>query len=186
MHRLDVKRIQVADALRWCGGCGGQGRLRVRDVMTPAPTCIASSTSALDVVRMFHAKEFRHLLVTDARGRLLGLVSDRDVLRCFGPGLYPNQEVLAGISAAEIMSSDLISVRPEMPLAQALTEMLVHGISCLPVLTDDKLVGILTNTDMNTVLEVLLLTAQGALAEHSDGLSPAQRMADLVAEQRSR
>ena len=92
MHRLDVKRIQVADALRWCGGCAGQGRLRVRDVMTSAPTCIASSTSVLDVVRMFHAKEFRHLLVTDARERLLGLVSDRDVLRCFGPGRYPDPD----------------------------------------------------------------------------------------------
>ena len=73
MHRLEVKRIQIADALRWCGGCAGQGRLRVGDVMTPAPTCIASSTSVLDMVRMFHAKEFRHLLVTDTRGRLLGL-----------------------------------------------------------------------------------------------------------------
>src|SRR5580698_1693598 len=109
MHRLDVKRIQVADALRWCGGCSGQGRLRVRDVMTPAPTCIASSTSVLDVVRMFHAKEFRHLLVTDVRGRLLGLVSDRDVLRCFGPGRYPDPEVLSGISAADIMSADLLT-----------------------------------------------------------------------------
>ena len=173
MHRLDVKRIQVADALRWCGGCGGQGRLRVRDVMTPSPTCIASSTSALDVVRMFHAKEFRHLLVTDARGRLLGLVSDRDVL-------------LSGISAAEIMSSDLISVRPDMPLVEALTDMLGHGISCLPVLADDKLVGILTSTDMNTVLEVLLQTAQAAVADHADGQSPAERMAVLVAERRSR
>ena len=115
MHRLDVKRIQIADALRWCGGCTGQGRLRVRDVMTPAPTCIASSTSVLDVVRMFHAKEFRHLLVTDTRGRLLGLVSDRDVLRCFGPGRYPNPDVLAGISAAEIMSADLLTVCPEQP-----------------------------------------------------------------------
>jgi CBS domain-containing protein len=186
MHRLDVKRIQVADALRWCGGCDGQGRLRVRDVMTPAPTCIASSTSALDVVRMFHAREFRHLLVTDARGRLLGLVSDRDVIRCFGPGRYPNNEVLAGISAAEIMSSDLISVRPDMPLVEALTEMLVHGINCLPVLAEEKLVGILTSTDMSTVLEVLLQTSRAAAAEPAEGLSAAQRLDDLVAEQHGR
>jgi CBS domain-containing protein len=186
MHRLDVKRIQVADALRWCGGCDGQGRLRVRDVMTPAPTCIASSTSALDVVRMFHAREFRHLLVTDARGRLLGLVSDRDVIRCFGPGRYPNKEVLAGISAAEIMSSDLISVRPDMPLVEALTEMLVHGINCLPVLAEEKLVGIVTSTDMSTVLEVLLQTSRAAAAEPVEGLSAAQRLDDLVAEQHGR
>src|ERR1700676_5154063 len=180
MQRLDVKRIQIAEGLRWCGGCAGQGRLSVRDVMTPAPTCIASSTSVLDVVRMFHAKEFRHLLVTDARGRLLGLVSDRDVLRCFGPGRYPNQEALAGISAAEIMSGDLITTRPDTTLLQAVTEMLAHGISCLPVLADDKLVGIVTNTDLNAVLEVLLQTSSSSSAEQSDDSLPAQRLAELA------
>ncbi|HEX3998216.1 MAG TPA: CBS domain-containing protein [Pirellulales bacterium] len=173
MHRLDVKRIQIADALRWCGGCAGQGRLRVRDVMTPAPTCIASSTSVLDVVRMFHAKEFRHLLVTDSRGRLLGLVSDRDVLRCFGPGRYPDPEVLAGIAAAEIMSADLLTARPDQALLLAATEMLAHGISCLPVLADDKLVGILTSTDLSAVLEVLLQTSHAATVEQSERASSA-------------
>jgi acetoin utilization protein AcuB len=164
--RLDVKRIQIHEALRRLGGCSAQGRLKVRDVMTPAPTCIASTTSVLDVVRMFHAKEFRHLLVTDPQGRLLGLVSDRDVLRCFGPGRYPDQQRLAGIAAVDIMSSDLITVSPEMSLAAAASEMLGHGISSLPVLADDKLVGILTNSDLNAVLEVLLHAAQEADKSH--------------------
>jgi CBS domain-containing protein len=166
MNRLDVKRIQIREAVRRLGGCSAQGRLKVRDVMTPAPTCIASTTSVLDVVKMFHAKEFRHLLVTDPRGRLLGLVSDRDVLRCFGPGRYPDQERLAGISAVDIMSADLITVSPEMSLATATSEMLGHGISSLPVLADDKLVGILTNSDLNAVLEVLLHAAKEAEKSH--------------------
>ncbi len=109
---------------------------------------------------MLHAQQFRHLLVTDSRGRLLGLVSDRDVLRCFGPGRYPDQEVLGGISVAEIMSGhDLIVVRPDTLLLAAATEMLVHGISCLPVMAEEKVVGILTSTDINAVLEVLLQTS---------------------------
>jgi CBS domain-containing protein len=167
MDRLDVKRTQIADALQWCGGCSGQYRLRVGDVMTPAPVCIASSTSVLDIVRMIHAKQFRHLLVTDHRGRLLGLVSDRDVLRCFGPGRYPDQEILAGIAAAEIMSSDLVTIRPETRLLHAATEMLAHGISCLPVLADDKIVGILTSSDLSAVLEVVLQTSDTAQPESS-------------------
>ena len=166
MNRLDVKRIQIREAVRRLGGCPAQGRLKVRDVMTPAPTCIASTTSVLDVVRMFHAKEFRHLLVTDPRGRLLGLVSDRDVLRCFGPGRYPDQEKLAGIAAIDIMSSDLITVSPETSLATAASELLGHGISSLPVLADEKLVGILTNTDLETALEVLLHAAKDAEKSH--------------------
>ena len=173
MQRLDVKRTQIADALQWCGGCSGQFRLRVGDVMTPSPVCVTSSTSVLDIVRMIHAKQFRHLLVTDHRGRLLGLVSDRDVLRCFGPGRYPDQEILAGIAAAEIMSSDLVTIRPETRLLDAATEMLAHGISCLPVLADDKIVGILTSTDLSAVLEVVLQTSDTAQAEPSAD-SPAE------------
>ena len=121
-------------------------------------------TSVLDVVRMFQAKEFRHLLVTDSQGRLVGLVSDRDVLRTLGPDRQPDQERLAAIAALDIMSADLITAPPDWPLAAATSEMLGHGISCLPVLADDKLVGILTNTDVQTVLEVLLQTSQPALA----------------------
>jgi CBS domain-containing protein len=116
---------------------------------------------------MFHAKEFRHLLVTDPHGRLLGLVSDRDVLRCFGPGRYPDQERLERTAALDIMSSDLITVAPDTLLAVAANEMLGHGISCLPVLTDEQLVGILTDTDLQTVLEVLLQTSKAALAAQS-------------------
>jgi acetoin utilization protein AcuB len=164
--RLDVKRIQIREAVQRLGGCPAQGRLTVRDVMTPAPTCIESTTSVLDVVRMFHAKEFRHLLVTDPGGQLLGLVSDRDVLRCFGPGRYPDQDKLAGIAAVDIMSSDLVTVSPETSLATAASELLGHGISSLPVLADEKLVGILTNTDLETVLEVLLHAAKEAEKSH--------------------
>lgn len=160
MNRMDIKRIQIREALRRLGGCEGQGRLKVRDVMTPAPTCIAASTSLLDVVRMFHAKEFRHLVVADSRGRLLGLVSDRDVLRALGPGRYPDQERLAAVAAVDIMSSDLITASPETSLIRAADEMLGHGISCLPVQADEMLVGILTDTDLVAALEVLLQSAQ--------------------------
>ncbi len=181
MQRLDVKRVQIVEGLQWCGGCAGQGQLSVRDVMTSAPTCIASSTSVLDVVLMLHAMEFRHLLVTDARGKLLGLVSDRDVLRCFGsPGSYPNQEVLAGISAAEIMSGDLLTTQPDAPLLQAVTNMLTHGISCLPVLADERLVGILTSTDLHAVLEVLLQTSNASQTEQPVVSLPAERLAELA------
>jgi len=164
MDRLDVKRIQIREALKRLGGCTGQGRLKVRDVMTPAPNCITASTSVLDVVRMFHAKEFRHLLVTDAHGRLLGLVSDRDVLRIIGPDRQLDQDRLAEIPTLDVMSTDLITTPPDAPLYHAASEMLGNGISCLPVLADEKLVGILTGTDLQAVLEVLLEAPQTALA----------------------
>jgi predicted transcriptional regulator len=64
----------------------------------------------------------------------------------------------------ELMSTDLVTVRPETPLDQAVTLMVEEGISCLPVLNETELVGILTNTDLHVVLQVFL---QSALAESS-------------------
>jgi CBS-domain-containing membrane protein len=156
MDRLTIKRAQVRWAIDHLGAGWGIEMLRVGQVMTPAPTCISASASALDLVRMFHDKEFRHLLITDNRGRLTGVVSDRDVLRCFGPDRAPRREVLASIPASQIMSSDVITIGPEANLPTAVKRLTEHGISCLPVTAGDVLVGIITNTDLHVVLESLL------------------------------
>src|SRR4051812_16454339 len=107
MHRLDVKRIQIIDAFEEASRAGHPGHLLVSHVMTPAPSCISPDTTVLDLVNLFHAREFRHPLVADENGRLVGVISDRDVLRCFGPDTHPKTEALAAIRAADIMSSEL-------------------------------------------------------------------------------
>ncbi len=155
MDRMATKRSQVADALGEMDRLGG---LTAGQVMTDAPSCIRPETSALDVVRLFHAHGFRHLLVTDAKDRLAGVISDRDVLRCLGPEKRPVRETLAGITAASIMSGDVITIRPDTPLEKAIVLLIEHGISCLPVCEGGTLRGILTNTDLHVVLQVMLET----------------------------
>ena len=162
MDRLDVKRVQLDGVVRQAGLEGGLCDLPVSRVMTPAPSCITSDTTALELVKLFHLKGFRHLMVTDAAGRLVGVISDRDVIRCFGPGRSPQRSVLSDIPASKLMSTDLVTVSPGMPLVDAVTLMVDQGISCLPVLADDKLLGILTNTDLHLILELLL---QGSPAD---------------------
>jgi CBS domain-containing protein len=126
--------------------------------MTANPSCISPEATLLELVKLFHAKEFRHPLVTDADANLVGVVSDRDVIRCFGPGRYPAEETLKGITAADIMSTDLVTISPEAPLEQAIELLCGYGINCLPVVSNAKLVGILTSTDLYVVLEMLLKT----------------------------
>jgi len=96
-------------------------------------------------------------MVTDEADRLVGVVSDRDVIRCFGPESRPDREVLEGISAGQIMSTDLVTVGPGTPLEKAVSLMIEEGISSLPVLAEGTLVGILTNTDLHVVLQQILL-----------------------------
>ena len=160
MDRINIKRNQLRATL----STDKSDRFCVAHVMTAEPSCILPETSVLELVELFHAKHFRHVLVVDHEGQLVGVVSDRDVLRCFGPQEGPKRSVLAGIRVEELMSTDLVTVRPETPLEQAVTLMMDEGISSLPVLNETELVGILTNTDLHVVLQVFL---QSALAESS-------------------
>ncbi|HVX11628.1 MAG TPA: CBS domain-containing protein [Pirellulales bacterium] len=158
MDRLDRKRTQLAELCSRLRQDGTSEIVSVGDVMTANPACVAGDTTLLELVRLFHAKEFRHPLVTDADGNLLGVVSDRDVIRCFGPGRYPEEDVLKSVTAAEIMSTDLVTISPEAPLGQAIDLMCGYGINCLPVVSNTNLVGILTTTDLYVALEMLLKT----------------------------
>ncbi len=160
MDRIAIKRKQLRETL----AADTSNGFCVAHAMTVEPSCVSPDTSVLELVELFHAKHFRHVLVVDHREQLLGVVSDRDVLRCFGPQEAPKRSVLAGIQLGDLMSRDLVTVRPETPLDQAVTLMVEEGISCLPVLNESELVGILTNTDLHVVLQVFL---QSALAESS-------------------
>jgi CBS domain-containing protein len=162
MDRINYKRNQLRETLL----ADHSGGFCVAHVMTAEPSCVRRDTSVLELVELFHAKQFRHVLVVDHDERLVGVISDRDVLRCFGHEGAPKRSILAGIPVEEIMSGDLVTVGPETPLEQAVRLMIEEGIHCLPVLNESELVGILTNTDLHVVLQVFL---QSALAESSVG-----------------
>ena len=164
MDRISVKQAHILAAVQ---DNQRQGGLLARDVMTVAPSCIGPTTTTLELIDLFHAKLFRHLLVTCPEKGLVGVVSDRDVIRCLGPDKSPKRDRLAGIAAGEIMSTDLITIGPNTPLDRAVQIMVDQGISCLPVLAEGTPVGILTNTDLHMVLQALLQTLRQASSEES-------------------
>lgn len=170
MDRLQIKRAQIAHAL----ADRPLEELTVCDVMTMAPRTVRGETSVLDLVRLLKTNGFRHLLVNDMADNLVGVLSDRDVIRCFGPNKYPDENKLARITAADIMSSDLITTGPQEPIQGGLAIMVAHGISCLPVVVGPKAVGILTNTDMHLLLEQILKLGRGAVSGPQNRHSPAR------------
>lgn len=174
MDRLEIKRIQILHALEQTDG--GDEPLEVQHVMTASPTTVGEQTSALELVRLLQKHGFRHLLVTDPSGRLAGVLSDRDVIRCFGPNRYPDERRLAEICARDIMSRDVVTVQPNTRLQVAVDSIVSQGISCLPVVTAGRVLGILTNTDLHVLLQALLKTEFGGrasqLAERSQLVRP--------------
>ena len=155
MNRTEQKRQRLFDV---CNQYLRDNRydLTAGQVMTEGPTCVSAETSVLELVKLFHGKRFRHLLVTDSEGRLVGVVSDRDVIGCFGVDGAPSEEYLSGLCASQLMTPDVISIGRETRLDRILGWMVDQGISCLPVVDAGRPIGIVTGTDMYLTLESLL------------------------------
>jgi len=125
----------------------------VNHLMTSAVvTFFAEQSLALaEVVMRF--KHFRHLPVVDDDGKLVGLVSQRDVLAA---QLSTRTTLDRGarhaiddhVQVSEIMTRDVWTVRPEALASTAAQTLLDHKYGCLPVVDDaGKLVGIVTDRD---------------------------------------
>jgi acetoin utilization protein AcuB len=131
--------------------------MTVRDIMTRTTETASPDETVLEARDRFREGGFRHLPVVED-GRLLGVVSDRDVLRAAGPSLGLNEfepDVGTNIDRPlrEIMTRDVVTADPLMSVEEAADTMLRYEVSALPVLDEGRLVGILTTAD------VLRLTA---------------------------
>jgi len=114
----------------------------------------------LEVVKqIFDALKFHHLLVIDDRKRLKGVVSDRDLLKALSPYVGSTSENARDIATLnkrvhQIMSRNLITLRPSATVTDAVKQFLDHRVSCIPIVDADlKPVGILSWRD---VLRTLL------------------------------
>ncbi|MGF1510728.1 MAG: CBS domain-containing protein [Myxococcota bacterium] len=102
--------------------------------------------------------QFRHLPVVDG-GRLVGMVSQRDLLRHAARHESEQERRIANlhIRTDQIMTTDVRTVRPETPVREALATMRGMRVGSLPVVdAEECLVGIVTETDMLDLLSRLL------------------------------
>ena len=127
--------------------------MTVSKLMTRPVVTVAPEDSLEDVQDIFRRTRFHHLLVTDG-GRLVGIVSDRDLLKALSPNLDTPAETLRDRQTLEkrvhqVMSSRLYMVTEKHRISDAVQLIMDHGISCVPVVDDhDHPVGILTWRDV--------------------------------------
>jgi len=120
--------------------------LTVREIMTTA----LITMKARDTVR--HADvdmklaNIRHIPVVDDKNHLIGILSNRDVLRALG-GTEEDEE-RDGVIIGDIMTRQVHTVREDTPAFEAAEIMLEQKIGALPVIGDEEqLVGLVTETD---------------------------------------
>ncbi|PIE99754.1 MAG: CBS domain-containing protein [Maribacter sp.] len=105
-------------------------------------TITALENDSLELVlRMMQWKGIHHMPIIDNNMSLVGLLTWTDV------GKYLDTPENHGENIKNIMKRDLITVNPDTPLQEAKTLMQTHKVNCLPVVRDEKLVGIITSND---------------------------------------
>lgn len=138
----------------------------VRDVMTQDVQTVDPSTPVAEVANQMADHNVRRIVVVDAQRKVLGVVSQRDILRHYLAGSQDEQHGAAAASAAasaagaapatppvavqSLLSRDKpVTVAPNIPLAKAAWVLATNKIGCLPVVGfGEELCGLLTTTDV--------------------------------------
>jgi CBS domain-containing protein len=134
----------------------------VGDVMTAPVVTIDPESAIGEAVQMMQEGDFRRLPVVDASGRLLGIVTDRDLRQATNSPLVLRERwysdfLLEAVKVKACMTPNPITVGPATPVLEAVRLMRRHKIGGLPVVEDGRVVGILTTTD---VLDFLIRTLE--------------------------
>jgi CBS domain-containing protein len=126
--------------------------MKVKDVMVKEVATLDVNDElslANDIMRL---GRIRHLPVVDGP-RLVGIVSERDLFRsslaqALGYGTKATRDLMKTLRIKDIMVAQVITIAPETDLKDAVQLMVDKKIGCLPVVEGDRLVGLITETDI--------------------------------------
>ena len=126
----------------------------VRDRMSSPAVTITPDTPFQDALKLMHDRRFRRLPVVNKRGKLIGIVSERDLLYA-SPSLATSLSIweitylLSKIQVREIMTKEVITTMPDTPIEDAAHLMADNKIGGLPVVDErNRVVGVITETDI--------------------------------------
>ncbi|PEN14783.1 hypothetical protein CRI94_00360 [Longibacter salinarum] len=131
----------------------GMSKSRVEDYMSTDLYTVHENESIEFVACLMDWQRIRHVLIEDEQHRLVGLVSHRTLLRHLADR---DGAPDGGVPVQEIMIQEPVSVEPDLPTVEAVKLMREHKIGALPVVREDQLVGIITESDFIEIAGNLL------------------------------
>ena len=140
--------------------------MNVREIMTTPVTSVDAGDPLARALDLMRSGGFRRLPVLQ-NGRLVGVVTDRDLRLATNSPLVLSEKwysefILESIKVKACMTPDPITIAPDASVLQAARLMRQHKIGGLPVVEDDALVGIVTETDLLDFLIQRLEQEEGA------------------------
>jgi FOG: CBS domain len=125
----------------------------VRNRMTKIPYTASRDTKITTILDVMAEREFHRVPIVDDKGNLLGLITE-GVIRAHSPSkatslsIHELNYLLSKTTAGDIMIKEVHTIHPDALLEEAAVEMRKHGVGCLPVIVDEKVVGIITQNDI--------------------------------------
>jgi CBS domain-containing membrane protein len=125
---------------------------KVRDLMTPNPYTLQPRDTLASLYDLMDSHRVRHVPIVDGDGELVGLLTHTDLaMTALGSlsdlPLSQERDLLQRRRVREVMVTELETVEPDTPLAEAASTLFENKIGCLPVVEGNRLVGILTESD---------------------------------------
>ena len=135
--------------------------MQVRDVMSSPVFTIRDDKRLRAVEEMMKWAHVRHVPVVDGAGRLVGILSHRDLMRAAVSSLavriaeVERAQHMAAAEVRTIMRQPPSTIGPSESVQRAAYLMRSQQVGCLPVVEGDKLVGIVTEADLLAIVERL-------------------------------
>ena len=122
-----------------------KGPHHARDIMSHPPHCISQDKTMKEALEIMETYTYRHLPVIDSKGPLVGILSDRDLLKQRREA--PTKKI------HQLMSSNVLTALESARIQDVVRIMLHEKIGALPILNEDyQLTGILSQTDILKVV----------------------------------
>ncbi|WP_119066098.1 CBS and ACT domain-containing protein [Aggregatilinea lenta] len=125
----------------------------VKDRMSVNPITALPETTHKQAVELMREHQINHLPIVDKSGRLVGIVVEEDLFHAQPTpattlSIYEIHSLLSRLQLKEIMRHPVHTVAPDCPLEEAARMMIEENVGCLPVVDQDQIVGIITDTDV--------------------------------------
>lgn len=116
----------------------------IDEMMTTDPRTVRGQATIEDAARIMRDADIGDVIVLDDSGRVAGIITDRDlVVRALADGADPAQ-----VQVASLLDEEVISIAPDASVETALELMRDHKVRRLPVIEDERLVGVVTLGDL--------------------------------------
>ncbi|GAB3061396.1 CBS and ACT domain-containing protein [Salinicoccus sesuvii] len=139
----------------------------VERIMTAPVKTLTPEHTIEDALNMMSKNAFRHIPIVDQNTRLVGIISDRDIKLTL-PSVFSEEDpdFTLNVPISRIMRKRVTYCHPMDFVEEIALDFYHYSIGAIPVLRDDKVVGIVTQKDMlNTYLELTGMTEPGSIIE---------------------